>query len=208
MVERGGFVVLEGGAGAGKSTVLNGLRQELPDWDFYREPGSTPFGEMIREAVQGIHGHGVDRYASLFAYSAARANLVRRVIIPRLEKGHHVLLDRYWYSTYAYQGAEGVSKPIIWAVSMLATQRLKPDLVLHYDLLPELGKERKRGRDDADRYDIKNLEFHKKVRANYLQLGKLYPGIWRTIDASQAPRKVLEDSLKVLREFDFLGSGE
>lgn len=204
MVERGSFVVLEGGVGAGKSTVLNGLRRELSDWDFYREPGGTPFGERVREAVQGRHGYGIDKYAALFAYSAARANLIRGVVIPRLEKGHSVILDRYWYSTYTYQGAEGVSKPIIWAVSMLATRRLKPNLVLHYDLLPEFGKERKEGAGDTDRYDVKDLEFHRKVQANYHQLRRLYPGIWRTIDASQTPEEVLQDSLKILRGFGFL----
>jgi len=204
MVERGGFIVLEGGVGAGKSTVFNGLRRELSGWDFYREPGSTPFGERVRKAVQDRHEYEVDKYAAFFAYSAARANLIKGIIIPRLEEGHNVILDRYWYSTYTYQGAEGISKPIIWAVSMLATQRLKPNLVLHYDLLPELGKERKEGADDTDRYDVKDLEFHRKVQVNYHQLRRLYPGIWRTIDASQTPEEVLQDSLKILRRFGFL----
>ncbi len=200
MKERGKFVVLEGGVGCGKTTQEDLLKQELTGWEFYREPGGTPFGDKIRDAVQGRHGYEVDKYASLFAYCSSRANLVRGVIIPRLEQGTNILLDRYWYSTFAYQGTEGVPKILIWAFSLVATRGLKPDAVLHYELLPEIGKERKLGREDADRYDIKDLEFHRKVRQNYLSLRKFYPGIWRTIDASQPAEKVFSDSLGILKE--------
>ena len=204
MKKKGKLLVLEGGVGAGKTTQEGLLKARLSGWEFFREPGGTPFGEKIRDAVQGRHGYKVDRYAALFAYSAARANLIRGEIIPTLEKGVNVILDRYWYSTWAYQGAEGVSKPVIWLVSMLATRRVKPDLVLFYDLAPEIGMTRKGKSKDADRYDLKEKKFHQKVRENYLQLGRLYRGIWRTIDASKPMKEVLEDSLKVLREFDLL----
>ena len=200
MKERGSFIVLEGGVGCGKSTQEKLLRQELSGWEFYREPGGTPFGEKIRDAVQGLHGYEVDKIASLFAYSASRANLVRGVIIPKLEQGTNVLLDRYWYSTFAYQGTEGVSKLLIWGVSLIATRGLKPDVVLYYELLPEIGTRRKLGREDADRYDIKDIEFHCKVRQNYLLLKKLNSGIWRTIDASQPIEKVFQDSVGILRQ--------
>jgi len=199
MKERGKFVVLEGGVGCGKSTQEKLLREGLPYWEFYREPGGTPFGEKIRDAVQGLHGYDVDRIASLFAYSSSRANLIRGVVIPRLEDGANVLLDRFWYSTFAYQGTEGVSKLLIWGVSLVATRGLKPNMVLHYELSPEVGKTRKEGRHDADRYDLKGVDFHQKVRKNYLLLSKLYPGIWKTIDASQPIEKVFEDSMNALK---------
>lgn len=205
MKERGKLVVLEGGPGCGKSTQVASLRETLSGWNFYREPGSTPFGEKVRDAVQGLNGYEVDKYAALFAYSSARANLVRGVVIPKLAQGENVLLDRYWYSTYAYQGAEGVSKILIWAVSLVATRGLSPDAVLYYDLLPELGAARKKTSPDADRYDIMEGEFHRKVRRNYLQLQRLYPKRWRTIDASGPIEKVLSDSLEALREFSLLG---
>jgi len=166
----------------------------------HREPGGTTFGEKVRDAVQGRHGYEVHPYASLFGYSAARANLVRGIVIPRLQEGFNVGLDRYWYSTYAYQGAEGVSKPIIWLISLIATKALKPDLVLHYDLLPEIGMTRKGKCPDADRYDIRELEFHRKVRRNYLQLKRMYSGIWRVVDASQSIEDVYRDSLTILKQ--------
>jgi dTMP kinase len=203
MKERGKLLVLEGGVGCGKSTQAELLRKHLKGWEFFREPGSTAFGENIRDAVQG-HEYEVDKYGSFLAYSAARADLIRRVVFPRLAEGRSVLLDRYWYSTFAYQGAEGVSKPLIWAISLLTTKAVKPNLVLHYDLLPEIGLARKKGHVDADRYDIKELEFHRKVRKNYWQLKRLYPGIWRVIDASRPPAKVLEESLQTLKEFGLI----
>jgi len=121
-------------------------------------------------------------------------------VIPKIEQGINILLDRYWYSTFAYQGAEGVSKPIIWAVNYIATKGLNPNAVLHYELLPEIGKKRKQDCPDADRYDLKGVEFHRKVRENYLILKRLYPGIWRIIDASQPIPKVFSDSMEALRE--------
>jgi len=200
MKERGKFIVLEGGVGCGKTSQVTLLKRELPAWEFYREPGGTEFGEKIRDAVQGDLSYDVHPYAALFGYSASRAHLIRGVVIPKIEQGTNVLLDRYWYSTFAYQGAEGVSKPIIFAISLIATKGFKPDLVLHYELLPEIGKNRKEGKADIDRYDIKDLEFHNKVRQNYLILAKLFPGIWRTIDASQPINKVFTDSMSALHE--------
>jgi len=203
--ERGRLVVLEGGLGAGKTTVKKGLEKSLKGWKFLREPGGTGFGEIMREGVQGNHGHEVDPLASFLGYSASRANLVALEILPALDEGTNVLLDRFWYSSYTHQGeGEGVEKEFILAVSVRASRGLKPDLVLHYDLMPEIGKERKSGCDDVDRYDKREMEFHHKVRESYMELAGKYSDIWRTIDASQEPDKVLQDSLEILDEFGLL----
>jgi len=203
--EKGHLIVIEGGLGAGKTTVKKGLEKELKDWKFLREPGGTGFGEMMREAVQGDHQHEVDPLASFLSYSASRANLVALEILPAINEGTNVLLDRFWYSSYAYQGeAEGVEKEFILAVSARVSRGLEPDLVLHYDLMPEIGKKRKSGCDDVDRYDKREIEFHCKVRKAYMELSEMYPDIWRTIDASQKADKVLQDSLEILEEFGLL----
>src|SRR3972149_2492258 len=126
MTKKGKLIVIEGGSGSGKTTQIRYLKKELKGWEFYREPGSTTFG-----------------------YSAARANLIRGVIIPKLKKGANIVLDRYWYSTYAYQGTDGASKKTIEKISKIATDGLKPDLVIFYDLDPVVGMKRKAGRKDA-----------------------------------------------------------
>ena len=205
--DRGKFVVVEGGVGSGKTTQLFKIKDCVgvgKEWTWVREPGSTVFGERIRNAVQGLYTDPIEPYAALLAYSSARANLIRGLVIPKIEGGISVGQDRYWYSTWAYQGAEGVSKPIIWFISMIATRMFKPDLVLHYDLLPEIGMARKTGQPDLDRYDTQLIKFHQKVRNNYHQLRRLYPGIWRVIDASKGIEEVFEDTKKILREFDII----
>lgn len=202
------FLVAEGGSGVGKTTAVEGIKKELIDWKFFREPGGTIYGEAVREAVQSHREWEIDPLAALFGYSASRANLVNTEVIPILEgvkEGKGVFLDRYWFSTFAYQGSgEGVDREIIVAVSKIATKGLLPNLVLHFDLLPELAMQRKAGCTDADRYDLKELEFHKRVRDAYLELSVMYPDFWRVVDASQSKEAVLADSLAVLREFDMI----
>lgn len=204
MAERGRFVVVEGGSGVGKTTAVIGIAPHLEgNWRFLREPGGTAFGEAMRGAVQGMQesDYKVDKYAALFAYSASRAQLVRQVILPHLNNGVNVFLDRYWYSTIAYQGGgEGISPLIISTVSRIATGGLTPKAVLYYDLDPLIAERRKTGKTDLDRYDMKDPDFHYRVRRNYNVLGKFLPKIWHTIDASQSADAVIRDSLDVLEK--------
>lgn len=197
------FVVAEGGSGAGKTLVVNGIMSHLPNWRFLREPGGTPFGDLVRDAVQQHPELEIDPMAAFMAYSASRANLVSLEIIPALTdlvevKG--VFLDRYWFASYAYQGSEKVDKAIILEVSKMVTKGLMPDLVLHFDLVPELAMARKKNCEDIDRYDMKELEFHARVRDSYLELSQKYPEIWKVIDASQSPEAVLADALAAMQE--------
>ncbi len=157
----------------------------------------------MREAVQENKDLEVDPVAALMAYSASRANLVNLRILPVLTgttEHEGVLLDRYWFSTYAYQGTEKVDKAVIVSISKLVTGGLMPDLVLHFDLLPELAERRKGGRPDQDRYDVKPKDFHERVRDSYLELAEMYPDIWKIIDASKSKEEVLADALAAMRE--------
>lgn len=202
------FVVAEGGSGVGKTTVIESLKKELKDWKFFREPGGTQFGEAMRDAVQMHKDWKIDPIASMLGYSASRANLISTEIIPIVTGEVPALgafLDRYWYTTYTYQGGgEGVDKGIILAISKIATKGLNPDLVLYYDLLPELAMARKTGCSDIDRYDMKELDFHRRARDAYLELAEMYKDFWKVIDASQSKQAVLEDSLAALREFGLI----
>lgn len=111
-----------------------------------------------------------------------------------------MFLDRYWFASYAYQGSEKVDKGTILSISKIVTGGLMPDLVLHFDLAPELAKARKVGCEDIDRYDLKKLDFHARVRDAYLELSQMYPEIWKVIDASQSPEMVLADALAAMQE--------
>ena len=155
----------------------------------------------MREAVQQRPDLVIDPMASFFAYTASRANLVANEILPVLKgerESRGVLLDRYWFSTYAYQGSEKIDREIIVAVSKIATRGLMPDLVLHFDLAPELALLRKRGCSDIDRYDMKELDFHRRVRDAYLELSVKFPDFWRVVDASKSKEEVVSDCLSYM----------
>lgn len=202
---KGKFIVIEGGVGCGKTTQSELLKKDLgKGWEFYREPGGTEFGEKVRDAVQGLHNYDVEEYASMFGYSAARANLIRGVIIPKLKSGKNIVLDRYWYSTYAYQGSNGASKATIIKISKIATDDLKPDLVLFFDLDPKIGIARKEGCKDADRYDIKKLAFHSKVRESYKEIGKILGRRWKVINASKSIEDVHKEVLGALKKYNIV----
>lgn len=200
MNKRGKFVVIEGGVGCGKSTLFRKFRKNFPSWEYYREPGSTQFGERVRRAVQGLNKYKVDNYAALFAYSSARANLVRGVIIPALNEGKTVVLDRYWYSTYAYQGAEGVSRKDIIRISKIATGNLIPDLTIYLDLPEKYVSQRKTGMKDADRYDLKRQNFFKKARQNYRELSKRYTSSWHTLDALKPKNVLYKETISIFEK--------
>lgn len=203
-VKRGKFVVIEGGVGCGKTTQVNLLKKILKkEWKFYREPGGTEFGEKVRDAVQGLNGYDVNEYAAMFGYSASRANLIRELIIPELKKGTNIILDRYWFTSYVYQGTK-VPKKIVEEVNKIATDNLMPDMVIFYDLDPKIGMERKKGKKDADRYDIKELEFHKKIRSDYKELGKKIGKKWKTINASKSVDEIQKETIKLLKRYKII----
>lgn len=131
-MKKGKLIVIEGGVGCGKTTQIKLLKKSLKSWLFYRYPGSTEYGEKVRDAVQGLHHYEVEEHAAMFGYASALSNLMRSLVIPKLKSGKKIILDRYWYSMYAYQGSNGVSKKIIQKVSRIATDNLKPDLVIFY----------------------------------------------------------------------------
>lgn len=195
------FVVVEGMSSSGKSTAVRGMDKYLVDWVKVREPGGTEFGDLIRTVVQQTEfGHPVDPLAAFLGYSASRAQLVSEVIMPQLVDGENVISDRWWYSSYAYQGGgEGLDRGFIRAVSLKVTRGLVP-LTLFFDLVPEVVLERRGAKEDLDRYDLQAIDFFARVRQAYLELGEQVD-YWRVIDASQSRDKVVQDCLEVLCEY-------
>lgn len=186
---RGRLLTLEGGEGAGKSTVLEAVRERLASRDLdvviTREPGGTAFGEAVRAIVLDPALRDVAAESELLLMFAARAQLVRELIVPALDAGRWVLSDRFTDASYAYQGGgrgqprERIAELERWAAL------IKPDLTLLLDLPVAQGLARAGARGDADRIESESHDFFERVRAAYRERAAADPARFRVIDASQ-----------------------
>ena len=186
MGDPGRLIAFEGVEGAGKSTQLELLRQVLEgrgrEVVVTREPGGTPAGERVRSLLldPGVELHP---RAEALLFAAARAELVERVIRPALERGAHVLCDRYLDSSLAYQGGvRGLGRGPVEDVNRFATGGLLPDLVVLLDLDPAAGLGRQAR--DPDRIEAQDLDFHHRVRDAFRDLAAADPKRFAVVDAS------------------------
>lgn len=193
---RGWFVVLEGPEGSGKSTLAATLAERLRRAGHapivVREPGGTPAAEALRAALLEP-GLDWSAEAELLFMVTARADLVRRVILPGLQAGRVVLSDRFDLSTRAYQGAgRGVAADRLEWLNRVATGGLQPDLTLVLDLPPEAGLARQVAAGKAqDRLDRESAEFHRRIAEFYRSVRG--PGILH-VDASQPAADLAESA--------------
>ena len=202
----GKLITLEGGEGAGKSTVLAALRELLVargvDVIVTREPGGTPAGEAIRTVLLDPAKKGLCAEAELLLMFAARAQLVREVIQPALAEGRWVLSDRFTDASYAYQGGgRGQPENRIADLEHWAAAGVTPDLTLLLDLAVADGMKRANGRGAADRIEMENADFFERVRASYRARAKAQPARFRVIDASQPLQDVLGQVRRAVGEF-------
>ncbi len=200
----GTFITFEGIDGSGKSTQLrllgNFLRANGCDALLTREPGGTALGVRLRAALLDAMEE-VDPLTELLVFAADRAQHVRRVLRPALNAGKVVISDRYADATVAYQGAgRGFSPELISQIVQLATDGLKPDLTLLFDLSIDESinrtSRRTTGRSSGrDRLDIEKADFHARVRDAYLQIARAEPERVKLIDTS-GPVEYTQDRLK------------
>lgn len=190
----GTFITFEGVDGSGKSTQMRLLAAALRAQDCEvlttREPGGTPVGLKLRAALLDAHEE-VDPLTELLVFAADRAQHVRRVLRPALAAGQVVISDRYADATVAYQGAgRGFSPALISQIVQLATEGLKPDLTLLFDLSIEESGARTRRRSEGkhknekgDRLDSEDVAFHTRVREAYLRLAAAEPNRFRIVQS-------------------------
>lgn len=207
---RGRFITFEGPEGGGKTTqakkLLARMTSEGHDVLYTREPGGTPTGEVIRDILQhDKSGESLCDQTEVLLFAASRAQLVRKVIIPALEKGVHVICDRFADSTTVYQGyGRGFDIEQMISINNFAIAGAVPDLTLLLDVTIETGFDRIASRQrelfqKSDRIESEAREFHEKVRAGYLELAKRYPERFRTLNASRDPLEVEADVWKLVQ---------
>jgi dTMP kinase len=191
---RGLFITLEGIDGCGKSTQRELLAQQLKQRGFdvviTREPGGTDIGEGIRQLLVSDASVHIAPTTELLLYVAARAQHVAELIRPSLEAGRTVISDRYTDSTVAFQGyGRGLDPQMIEKLNTFATTGLVADLTIVFDLDPALARTRLGSRPVGGllgAFDEQHADFHERMRAGYLKMGRNEPSRVRLVDASGA----------------------
>ncbi len=203
----GVFITLEGPEGAGKTTVAQHVAERLQAAGYpvilTREPGGTPIGDQVRQILLTHHNADMTPEAEILLFSASRAQLVRQVIKPALERSTIVVCDRYADSTLAYQGyGRGLNLNALRHITNFATNGLRPDLTILLDVEPEVGLARRRQASESgaewNRLDSETLNFYRRVRAGYLALAREEPDRWRVVDASRPLEEVLEEVWRIV----------
>jgi dTMP kinase len=188
MTTRGRFITLEGVDGAGKSTHIEFIADEVRAQGHHvivtREPGGTDLAEKLRREILN---EPMSATAETLLVFAARADHVERVIRPTIQSSHWVVCDRFTDATIAYQGAgKGVPRDLIDRLGEAAHGGIRPDRTLVFDCPYEVARQRLAATGKAlDRFESEARDFFERVRGAYLELARAEPDRVRVIDASQ-----------------------
>lgn len=195
------FITFEGIEGSGKSLQINRAHDYLVQKGLgcllTREPGGTDFGLALRKVLLGMDGGRREPWCEVLLYLADRYQHLKEVVEPALKRGQLVLSDRYQDATRAYQGAaRGIPMSEIEKISQLLGI-IEPDKTILLDLDPEVGLDRARMRNAASaaaaaegRFEAEDLDFHRRVRAAYLELAKRWPQRIHVVNAAGSPDEV------------------
>ncbi|MFK2826986.1 dTMP kinase [Bacillus sp. B190/17] len=201
-MKRGLFITIEGPEGAGKTSVIQMLKQGLAEIGqtvtATREPGGISISEQIREVILNKDHTSMDGRTEALLYAAARRQHLVEKIMPALQEGHIVLCDRFIDSSLAYQGyARGLGMKEVYEINQFAIGELMPDLTLLFDVRPEVGLNRIKahGEREVNRLDLEALSFHEKVREGYLQLAEQFSERISVINAEAEVETVYRESL-------------
>ncbi|MFZ6017052.1 MAG: dTMP kinase [Nitrospirota bacterium] len=206
VLKEGFFISFEGIEGTGKSTQAKLLYEYLRGKGFdvvlTGEPGGTTIGLKIREMLLSIENKKISPVTELLLYNASRAQHIKEVILPAINRGHIVVTDRFSDSTVAYQGyGRGIDLNLIDPLDRIATKGLRPGITILLDLDVEVGLKRNRGINKTDRLELEDIEFHKKVRKGYLEIATKEPGRIKLIDASTGIEEIHRKVVEIVEDF-------
>lgn len=202
------FIVIEGGEGSGKSSMLLKLKERLGDSIITtREPGGTPYAELIREAaIKNVLAKTAPTETTLCLMFASRYDNEKNMIIPALKSDKSVITDRFDASSYAYQvhaQSKGKLDKVFWTLRGLLS--VKPDLYIFFDVEPKEGIRRANSRNQSllqdkkyDHFDDREIDFHKNVRKGYMKFFKKVKH--KVIDANQSIEKVEQDFFNIIND--------
>ena len=205
-MNKGLFITLEGGDGAGKSTQMDNIEKYFEKLGYKcirtREPGGTNIGEKLREILLDAGNSEMDPVTEMMIYAASRAQHVRELIKPALERGEVVLCDRFLDSSIAYQAGGRNLGDMVSAVNSYAIDGVMPDITFWMDINPEAGRERIGKREDSslDRLEREKLDFHYKVYDGYKQICQSEPERVKRIDATRTIEEIRDEIYGHLEE--------
>lgn len=204
------FISLEGPDGCGKTTQAKRLAESLKVAGhrvlLTREPGGTAIGDQIRRVLMSLDNRRMAPRTEFLLFTSSRAQLVHEVIGPHLDDGGLVVSDRFYDSSFAYQGyGHGLDLEALKRITAFATDGLAPDLTLLLDLPVAVGLARRKDGGNWNRLDDYDMDFHERVRQGYLSVAESDPDRWVVIDADQPADEV---ELEVRRVVDSRLQGE
>lgn len=201
----GYFITLEGGEGAGKTTVLKLLEEQLRAKGFdvltTREPGGIRISEQIRHVILNPDHTEMEERTEALLYAAARRQHLVEKVIPAIQEGKIVLCDRFIDSSLAYQGyARQIGIEEVLSINQFAIEGCMPSLTLFFDITPEKGLERIAQNDEREknRLDLEKLSFHQKVYEGYQLLLERFPNRLKRIDAEQEIDYVAAEAMRLI----------
>ncbi|MFX3634167.1 MAG: dTMP kinase [Candidatus Pristimantibacillus sp.] len=204
-MNKGIFITIEGGEGAGKSTLIDRLAHTMKERGqevtITREPGGIPIAEQIRSVILDRKHTGMEARTEALLYAASRRQHLVEKVVPALQADQIVICDRFIDSSLAYQGyARGLGMDEVWTINRFAVEGTMPDLTVYMDIDPKVGLARIRQSSERElnRLDLEELSFHEKVREGYKLLLDQYPERILQVDAGNAPDVVLAEVMKVI----------
>ena len=200
------FITFEGLDFSGKSTqaeiLVEKLKKNHPVVYFLREPGGTGISERIRDILLDKKNLAMSDAAELLLFSAARAQLVREVIVPALQRGEIVVCDRYYDSTTAYQGyGRGIDLTAVRNINRLATGGHDPDITFFVDIpVDEIERRKRKAGMAFDRMESSGREFYERVRRGYREIARQESHRFITINGMASVEEIAQDIWQVVEK--------
>ena len=194
------FITLEGGEGAGKTTIANAVIDKLSTLGietlYTREPGGIKIAEKIREVILDRDHTEMDCRTEALLYAAARRQHLVEKVKPAMDEGRIVLCDRFVDSSIVYQGyGRGIGMDEVREINQFAIEGFIPDLTIFFDIKPEIGLARIAANDsrEVNRLDLEGLAFHELVYEGYKKQAKMNPERIVSVDATKSVETLTDE---------------
>lgn len=194
------FISFEGVEGCGKSTQAKKLYDYFlknnQDTILTREPGGTPLAEKIRELLLSDDFIRICSKTEILLNYAARKDHIKKLIQPALDLKKKVISDRFFDSTFAYQGfGRDVNLELIAAIHKEILKDFAPDITFLIDIDLDIALNRVKSRGNENKFDLMGLEFHKKIKNGFLVIAKNNPDRIKIIDGNRDIEEIHQEIL-------------